>query len=223
LGNPAIATHSARFFKSGPGEYGEGDRFLGVRVPTLRRLAREHYRAASLRTVLALVRSPWHEERLLSLLMLVARFESADALERTAIYSDYLQALGHHVDNWDLVDTSAPAILGGYLANRSRRPLYRLARSRNLWKRRAAMLATLHFIRLRSYDDTLALATQLLDDEHDLIHKAAGWMLREVGNRDRATLERFLERHAARMPRTMLRYAIEKLPAPARRRYLARG
>lgn len=222
LADPAIAAHSTRFFKALPGEYGEGDRFLGIRVPALRTLARAYGDCAP-GTALALLRSPWHEERLLALLLLVARFERGTDSERRSIYREYLAALERRVNNWDLIDTSAPAIVGGYLEKRSRRPLYSLARSRNVWKRRAAVLATFRFIKHGSYDDTLALAERLLDDEHDLIHKATGWMLREIGKRDRAALEGFLARHRARMPRTMLRYALEKLPAAARRRYLARG
>jgi 3-methyladenine DNA glycosylase AlkD len=219
LAEPAVAAHSARFFKTGAGEYGAGDRFLGVRVPVLRKLARE-CRDATAATAFGLLRSAWHEERLLALLMLVRLFERADEAPRARIYTGYVRAIARHVNNWDLVDTSAPAIVGGYLAEHSRRPLYRLARSRNLWERRVAIMATLTFIRQRSFDDTLALAELLLDDDHDLIHKATGWMLREVGNRDTAILERFLDRRCARMPRTMLRYAIEKLPPRRRRIYL---
>jgi 3-methyladenine DNA glycosylase AlkD len=174
-------------------------------------------------TAFALLRSPWHEERLLALLMLAARFARAEDAERGSIYRQYVAAIAAHVDNWDLVDTSAPAIVGAYLERRSRRPLRTLARSRNLWKRRVAIIATLHFIRQRDFDDTLALAEMLVGDEHDLIHKATGWMLREVGNRDRSALETFLDRHAARMPRTMLRYAIERLPPARRKHYLERG
>ena len=220
LAEPAIAAHSARFFKTGAGQYGAGDRFLGVRVPVLRNLAGE-YRDATATTAFALLRSAWHEERLLALLMLVKLFESADEASRARIYAGYLRATPRYVNNWDLVDTSAPAIVGAHLADRSRRPLYRLARSRNLWERRVAIMATLTFIRQRSFDDTLALAELLLGDEHDLLHKATGWMLREVGNRDRTALEGFLNRHSARMPRTMLRYAIEKLPPRRRAKYLA--
>lgn len=219
LADPRIAAHSARFFKTGPGEYSAGDRFLGVRVPVLRALARE-FRAATSTTAFDLLESPWHEHRLLALILLVARFEHSDEAERAKIYRRYVAAISRRIDNWDLVDTSAPAIVGGYLAQRGRQPLYRLVRSRNLWERRVAMLATLTFIRRGSFADTLALAELLLHDEHDLIHKATGWMLREVGNRDRAALEGFLDRHCARMPRTMLRYAIEKLPARRRRTYL---
>jgi 3-methyladenine DNA glycosylase AlkD len=221
LANPAIAAHATRFFKTGPGEYGEGDGFLGIRVPVLRRVARER-RAASVATMLALLRSPLHEERLLALLLLVAAFRRSDERGRERIYRGYARAIRRHVNNWDLVDTSAPDIVGHFLEHRSREPLYALARSSNLWERRVAILATFWFIRRNDFADTLAIAELLLADEHDLIHKAVGWMLREIGNRDAKAAARFLERHYNRMPRTMLRYAIEKLPEAERRRYLAR-
>lgn len=219
LANPAIAAHAVRFFKTGPGEYGEGDRFLGIRVPVLRRVARER-RAASVATMFALLRSPLHEERLLALLLLVAAFRRADERGRERIYRGYTRAIRRHVNNWDLVDTSAPDIVGQFLEHRSREPLFALARSSNLWERRVAMLATFWFIRRNDFADTLAIAELLLGDEHDLIHKAVGWMLREAGKRDAAALARFLDRHHVRIPRMMLRYAIEKLPAEKRRAYL---
>ena len=219
LADPDVAAHSARFFKTAPGEYGAGDRFLGIRVPVLRRIAHEH-RAATATTAFRLLRSKLHEERLLALLLLNALFEHADDQGKTRIYERYLASTARYVNNWDLVDTSAPTIVGGYLATRNRRPLRTLARSSNLWERRVAIMATLPLIRQGSFDDTLAVAERLLDDEHDLIHKATGWMLREVGNRDRPVAEAFLRKHHARMPRTMLRYAIERFPAARRRAYL---
>jgi 3-methyladenine DNA glycosylase AlkD len=219
LANPAIATHATRFFKTGPGEYGEGDRFLGIRVPVLRRVARERG-AAGVATMFALLRSPLHEERLLALLLLVAAFRRADERGRERIYRGYTRAIRHYVNNWDLVDTSAPDIVGHFLEHRSREPLYALARSSNVWERRVAILATFWFIRRNDFADTLAIAELLLTDEHDLIHKAVGWMLRETGNRDAKAAARLLNRHHRRMPRTMLRYAIEKLPAAKRRAYL---
>jgi 3-methyladenine DNA glycosylase AlkD len=214
--NPAIAQHSKRFFKTGPGEYGAGDRFLGIRVPVVRRIARQHG-DATVTTAFSLLRSPLHEERLCALLLLASLFERGAEPIRRAIYDGYVEGIRTSVNNWDLVDTSAPFIVGAYLETRSKRPLYRLAKSQELWERRVAMLATLWVIRRNSFADALAIAELLLDDEHDLIHKAAGWMLREVGKRDAAALHAFLGAHCTRMPRTMLRYAIEKL-APARRR-----
>ena len=219
LANPAVAARATRFFKTGIGEYGEGDRFLGIRVPVLRRVAREHC-PAGITTMFALLRSPLHEERLLALLLLVVAFKGADERRRERIYRGYLRAIRRYVNNWDLVDTSAPDIVGQFLEQRDREPLYTLARSSNLWERRVAMLATFWFVRRNDFTDTLAIAKLLLEDEHDLIHKAAGWMLRETGNRDAKAAARFLDRHHRAMPRTMLRYAIEKLPPSKRRAYL---
>ena len=219
MAHPVVAAHAQRFFKTGPGEYGHGDRFLGVRVPAQRKLARA-YRGLGERATLRLLRLHFHEERALALLILVDRFRRADSAARAAIYRLYVTNLDH-VDNWDLVDTSASPIVGAHLEKRSRKPLYRLARSRDLWRRRVAIIATFHFIRLGQFADTLALADTLLADREDLVHKAVGWMLREVGNRDRAIAERFLIRRQNRMPRTMLRYAIERFPQARRRAYLA--
>ena len=218
LASPGKARASAWFFRTGPGGYGEGDRFLGLTVPQQRALASK-YRALPLDDVLALLGSPWHEHRLTALIMLGQRFERADRPTRAAIARHYL-AQRSAVNNWDLVDSSAPHVLGPYLLDRSRAVLDRLARSRSVWDRRIAIIATSAFIRSGQYEDTLRLATVLLDDTHDLIHKATGWMLREVGNRDRARLLAFLDRHGNRMPRTMLRYAVERLPADLRRHYV---
>jgi 3-methyladenine DNA glycosylase AlkD len=218
LASPEVAAASARFFKSGPGQYGEGDTFIGVRVPALRKLARE-CRALPLTETEALLHSPVHEERLLALLVLVLGVGKGDDAHRKAVYDFYLSNT-QHVNNWDLVDTSAPAIVGGYLRDRPRTPLVRLAKSNNLWERRIAIVATQHFIRLDQFDDTLAISRLLLSDKEDLIHKATGWMLREVGDRDEAALAAFLDEHGAVMARTMLRYAIEHLPPETRRGYL---
>lgn len=219
LANPRIAGPSQQFFKTGPGDYGHGDRFLGIRVPAQRAVARE-FRAAPISTSLALLRSPWHEERLVALFMLVDRFARGTPADRQRIYSQYLKHVPRYVNNWDLVDSSAHLIVGAHLEDRDRGVLYELARSPHLWSRRVAIIATFWFIKRGSFADTLRIAELLLDDDEDLIHKAAGWMLREVGNRDGAAAERFLRRHYARMPRTMLRYAIEKLPEAKRRAYL---
>jgi 3-methyladenine DNA glycosylase AlkD len=219
LADPRTAAHARRFFKTAPGEYGAGDRFLGIRVPVIRKLVRAH-RAMPDRAVRALLRSPFHEERLLALLMLVDRFRNGDDARRAEVYRLYFENLAY-VDNWDLVDSSASQIVGAYLENRWRRPLYRLARSPNLWRRRISIIATQHFIRLGQFEDTLALAGLLISDDEDLIHKAAGWMLREVAKRNRTAVERLLKAHHAHMPRTMLRYAIEHFPEARRRAYLA--
>ncbi len=208
-----------RFFKAGPGEYGEGDVFLGITVPALRKLAREHD-GLHPRDAVKLLASPFHEERLLALLLLVRAFSRGGDSEKKKLYSLYLRH-ARHINNWDLVDLSAPAIVGGYLAGSSDRTrLYALARSKDLWKRRIAIMATFAFIRRNEYDDALRIAAVLLDDEQDLIHKAVGWMLREVGKRDLRAEERFLLLHYRRMPRTMLRYAIERFPEAKRKKYL---
>ena len=221
LGSPARAGGVAAFFKTGPGEYGEGDRFFGIKVPEIRQLTRE-CRDISESTIVGLLRSPWHEARLLALCILVDRYERGDARTRAGIYRLYLRHRDR-VNNWDLVDCSAEHIVGPQIIDGDRAVLRRLVRSRSVWDRRIAVLATFHFIRNRKYGETLALARILLADEHDLMHKAVGWMLREIGKRDRPVLERFLRTYAHRMPRTMLRYAIERFSAPDRRRYLSLG
>jgi 3-methyladenine DNA glycosylase AlkD len=218
---PGDAAVLQRFFKTGPGEYGEGDVFLGVRVPAIRRIVRAHRADAGLPAIRGLLASLYHEARLLGLLLLVERFRRGSARERVAIFRLYL-ASTDRINNWDLVDLSAEHIVGGGLRERRDRSLLdRLARSASLWERRIAVLATFHFIRRGEFDDTLRLARRLLADPHDLMHKAVGWMLREVGKRDAPRLRAFLDRHAAVMPRTMLRYAIERFPEAERRRYLA--
>ncbi len=218
LASPEVAAASARFFKTGPGQYGEGDTFIGVRVPALRKLARE-FRHLPLSEIEALLRSPVHEERLLALLVLVLGVGKGDDAHKKTVYDFYLDNT-QHVNNWDLVDSSAPAIVGGYLRDKPRKPLVRLAKSASLWERRIAVAATQHFIRLGEFEDTLTVSRLLLSDKEDLIHKATGWMLREVGDRDEAALAAFLDEHVAVMPRTMLRYAIEHLPPETRRGYL---
>ncbi|MGZ8829021.1 MAG: DNA alkylation repair protein [Thermoanaerobaculia bacterium] len=220
LADPRRAKTSRWFFKTGPGHYGEGDRFLGLTVPQLRLIARE-FRALPLAGLTRLLQSPWHEERLLALIIAMERYTRGDWQERDALFRFYLDNL-EWVNNWDLVDVSAPAIVGTHLQDAKRSLLVRLARSKSLWERRVAIVATQHFIRNGDLADTFRIAKMLLRDEQDLIHKATGWMLREAGKKDRAALEKFLNEHAAKMPRTMLRYAIEKFPPALRRRFLAR-
>lgn len=221
LASPEDARNLSWYFKTAPGEYGAGDRFIGVRVPALRRLARE-FRALPPPAAAKLLQSPIHEERLLALLILTDAYERTAESGRAAIYRLYLKNLVR-VNNWDLVDCSAPRIVGRHLKERPRKILFRLARSNILWRRRVAVLATFYFIRRGDFGDSLRLAELLLDDEHDLMHKAVGWMLREIGKRDVAALKKFLRQHAARMPRTMLRYAIEKLHERERQFYLRAG
>ena len=208
-----------RYFKTGPGEYGEGDKFIGVRVPVLRKLARQ-FRDLSSPERKQLLQSPVHEQRLLALLILVLQFQKAGEAEQQRIYRLYFNNL-RFINNWDLVDTSAPHIVGAWLWDKDRTPLYELARSPKMWRRRVAIMATLYFIKQKDYNDTLRLAELLLDDKHDLIHKAVGWMLREIGNRNMKIEELFMRKHYKTMPRTMLRYAIEKFPEARRQAYLA--
>jgi 3-methyladenine DNA glycosylase AlkD len=208
-----------RFFKTGPGEYAEGDVFIGVTVPNLRQLCRE-CRGAAIADVLPLLGSPVHEERLLALLLLVEAFKRGNEENKRDIYRLYL-ANTKFINNWDLVDSSAHHIVGGWLFTRSRSSLRRLARSSSVWERRIAIIATQFFIRSGDFEETFRIADLLLADRHDLIHKAVGWMLREVGNRSPKAERAWLETRYPRMPRTMLRYAIEKFPEAERRRYLA--
>jgi 3-methyladenine DNA glycosylase AlkD len=219
LGNPKDAEFLQRFFKTGPGQYGEGDAFIGLRVPVVRKAVVD-YAAMPLREVEILLHSEIHEERLAALVILTLQAKKAGEEVREQLYNFYL-ANTRHINNWDLVDISAPHIIGAYLEKRNRAPLRRLARSTLLWDRRIAIVATFHFIRLEDFADTLGIAEMLLSDKQDLIHKATGWMLREVGKREVNVLEAFLDRHSRAMPRTMLRYAIEKLPEERRTFYLA--
>ncbi|RPI54281.1 MAG: DNA alkylation repair protein [Acidobacteria bacterium] len=208
------------FFKTGPGEYGEGDRFLGVTLPHLRRIARD-YQTLPSSDVVRLLHSKWHEERLLALFILVRQYAGGDTRTRGVIHRLYLHNTGF-INSWDLVDSSAAQIVGAHLENGDRRVLRHLARSTSVWERRIAIIATYHYIRKGEFSDALAIAALLCHDEHDLIHKAVGWMLREIGKRNRDVEERFLRRHAQTMPRTMLRYAVEKFPDRLRRKYLGR-
>ncbi|MBW2412391.1 MAG: DNA alkylation repair protein [Deltaproteobacteria bacterium] len=218
LGDVKRAEQSTRYFKTGPGEYGEGDIFWGIPVPELRKLSRT-YRDIPLETAAKLLQSPIHEERMLALLILVMQYAKADAKVQKRVYTLYLKNTPY-INNWDLVDLSAHYIVGPFLTDKSKKPLYRLAASRSLWERRIAIMATFHYIRRHTYSETLKIAEMLISDKEDLIHKAVGWMLREVGKRDLQTEEEFLKPRYKDMPRTMLRYAIEKFPAARRKRYL---
>jgi 3-methyladenine DNA glycosylase AlkD len=206
------------FFKTGPGEYAEGDVFLGIQVPVLRMLAKK-FRSIRLSTAVRLLRSAIHEERFLALIILMDKYRTGSSCDRREIYRIYLNNT-RHINNWDLVDVSAKWIVGGCLYEKDKKPLYDLAKSESLWERRIAVLATFYFIGRNRYEDSLKIARILLRDEHDLIHKAVGWMLREIGKRDLAAEEAFLKRHHKAMPRTMLRYAIEKFPKSKRIAYM---
>lgn len=208
----------ARYFKTGKGEYGEGDVFWGITVPHQRQIAKK-YTSLSLADLQELLMSKVHELRLTALLILVERYRMAELNERRQLIEFYLKNT-RFINNWDLVDASAPYILGDYFFPRDKKILYTLCRSKNIWERRIAMLATYGFIKKGHFKDTLTMAELLLGDSHDLIHKAVGWMLREVGKKDQSAEIAFLERHHARMPRTMLRYAIEKFDEPTRQKYV---
>jgi 3-methyladenine DNA glycosylase AlkD len=221
LADPAHAEVLQRFFKTGPGGYAEGDVFLGIRVPQLRRVARAN-RSSSTATCQGLLASEVHEHRFVALAILCLQFERADDAERERIAGFYLDHR-ERVNNWDLVDYSAPYLLADRVAKAPRKLLDPLVRSPVLWDRRIAVLATFPLIRRERFDETLRVCEALLTDSHDRIHKATGWMLREVGKRDPAVLRGFLDRHAATMPRTMLRYSIERLPDAERRRYMTAG
>ena len=218
LANEQIAEHSQRFFKTGKGEYGEGDIFLGIRVPLLRKLVKK-YRGISITEVRKLLHSKFHEERLLAVLMLVQLFKSGDESVQKQVYDLYLENT-EYINNWDIVDISASNIVGAHLYEKDKAPLYDLVQSKNLWERRIAIISTFYFIRQNEFDDTLKIAEILLNDKEDLIHKAVGWMLREVGKREIEFEEEFLQEHYKIMPRTMLRYAIEKFPETSRKMYL---
>ena len=213
--NPEKKAFFPRFFKAGPGEYAEGDQFLGVVVPDQRKIARK-FKDLPLDDLQELLDRPFHECRLTAILILVLQFEKAkqDAV-RKSIYQFYLKNVDR-INNWDLVDSSAHKIVGPYLEHRDRKKLYQLAKARHLWKNRIAIIATLHFIKKSDLEDTLQISEILLNHQHDLIHKAVGWMLREAGKQNKQVLLGFLDRHGKQMPRTMLRYAIEKLPADQR-------
>lgn len=223
LTDPPKAAFLQGFFKTGPGQYAEGDRFRGITVPVQRKLAKQ-YRDLSFEDAAELLESEWHEDRLMALFLLMHQYEKGAPPQRARIHKHYLARVATQVNNWDLVDTSAACLVGRHLdeTGGDRALLDRLARDRNLWRRRVAIVATHHFIRRGSFGDTLRVAELLLGDREDLIHKATGWMLREMGKRDVAPLLLFLDRHAAVMPRTMLRYAIERLPEKTRKDYMGK-
>lgn len=223
LGSASAAAFAQRFFKTGAGEYGEGDAFLGIRVPVLRAFARD-MKDAGIEVALPLLKSSWHEARAVALMLLVRLYERGDAETQKRIFDLYLKST-KFINNWDLVDMSAARIAGSWLDGKPalrKRILTRLAKSTSLWERRIAILATYHYIKQGNVAETLRIAQLLLKDKEDLIHKAVGWMLREVGQRvSEKEEENFLQRHYRDMPRTMLRYAIERFAEPKRKRYLA--
>jgi 3-methyladenine DNA glycosylase AlkD len=218
LANSEVAETNAWFFKTGKGEYGEGDKFVGLRVPVQRKIARE-FCDLTYSELKRLLDSKVHEERLIALLVLVDRYLRSDQDQKEKIFKFYLDN-SNGINNWDLVDLSAPKIIGEHLINKERKILFKLAESENLWERRIAILSTLAFIRRDDFKTTLQIADILLEDEHDLIHKAVGWMLREVGKKNLKVEEDFLKSRYKKMPRTMLRYSVEKFTELKRKKYL---
>lgn len=220
-GDPKIASHSQRFFKTGKGEYGEGDVFLGIRVPALRALAASSSSSVTPREVAKLIRSKFHEARLLAVIIWTLQYKKGDETRRRQVFDMYLRNT-KHINNWDIVDASAHKIVGPRLhtSREAVQTVKRLARSSDLWERRIAMMSTYHEIKNDRFDLSLVLAKRLLHDEHDLIHRIVGWMLREIGKRDLRVERAFLDEHVQDMPRTMLRYAIEKFSKKDRRHYL---
>jgi len=210
-----------QFFKCEKGGYGEGDKFLGVIVPKQRKVAKKYYAEASLKDVQQLLENVYHECRLTALFILVYRYEKAEEKERQKIYNFYIRNL-RYINSWDLIDATAPKIVGAYLFENQKKKgiLLALAQSQNVWKRRVAALAAFTFIKNDQYSEFLKIAAFLVNDEHDLIHKAVGWMLREIGKKNQRVEEKFLKKHYKAMPRTMLRYAIEKFPEKKRKRYM---
>ena len=215
----AAAEHAQRFFKTGEWQYGAGDKFMGIRVPVVRLVCKK-FKDLPLTEVEKLLASPIHEHRLAALIIMVNQAKKASPEGQKQLYDSYFKNM-QYVNNWDLVDTSCPQIVGSYLLNKSHAPLYKLARSNNLWQKRIAMISTLNFIRAGQLADTFALAELLLQDDHDLIHKAIGWMLRCAGDVDREALLKFLDAHAHEMPRTALRYALEHLTSAQKSHYMS--
>ncbi|MBN2824401.1 MAG: DNA alkylation repair protein [Campylobacterales bacterium] len=217
--NPAKISDYKRFFKTGIGEYGEGDQFLGIKVPDTRKVVKKYFRTMSLNEIQEFLYSPYHEHRLFALLVLVALYQAKDLDNKATIYHFYLNHTAQ-INNWDLIDVTSPHIVGAYLLDKERSLLYRLAASDNLWEKRIAIISTFAFIKAGEFEDTFAIANILLNDTHDLIHKAVGWAIREVGNRDKEAMIAYLNPRYQKMPRTMLRYAIEKLDEDLRQKYL---
>ncbi len=219
LADKEHAIHSKKFFKTGKGEYGYGDIFLGVRTPQIRSIAKKNI-SISTTEMKTLIKSKYHEERLLGLIILANKYsKDKDEKVRNQLYKIYVSSF-KYVNNWDLVDVTCPHVIGKHLMDKERSILYSWARSEDLWTKRIAIVSTHWFIRKNDLDDTFKIAEILLNDEHDLIHKAVGWMLREAGKRDLEKEEIFLKKHYKNMPRTMLRYSIEKFPEPKRQKYL---
>ncbi|MDP7244096.1 MAG: DNA alkylation repair protein [Flavobacteriales bacterium] len=220
LGNPKLAKILSRFFKMGKGEYGYGDVFLGIKVGPQRKIVKK-YSQATLKDLQKLLSSKIHEERLTSLFILIDKYKKADEKNKKEVVDFYLKNT-KNINNWDLIDLSAGKILGNYLLEKDKSILYKLAKSNSVWERRIAIISTFEFIRNNKFESTLKISEMLLEDKHDLVHKAVGWMLREIGKRNQAVEEKFLKKHCKKMPRTMLRYAIERFDESKRKYYLSK-
>lgn len=218
--NQKLATHHLKFFKTAKGEYGEGDLFLGLNVPTIRSIAKKYFKEITLTQINNLIKNPFHEIRLTALVMMVLKFNKAESKEKEDIFNIYIENL-NYINNWDLVDLSAPYLVGPFLFDKTEK-LWELAKTSHLWSQRISVISTFYFIRQGNYQITLDLSEHFLTHKHDLIHKATGWMLREVGKRDIETLYKFLDKHHKIMPRTILRYSIEKLSEEKRKLYMSR-
>lgn len=220
LANPKKAKILSGFFKTGKGQYGEGDIFLGITVPEQRKTAKK-YTSLTLGEIQELLSSGIHEHRLTALFVLIDKYKKSDSVGKKEIFEFYLNNT-KKINNWDLIDLSAEKILGAYLLEKNKSILYKLAKANNLWEKRIAVLSTFQFIKNNKFEDTFKIAELLLNNNHDLIHKAVGWMLREIGKRNQAAEEQFLKKHYKEMPRTMLRYAIERFDENKRRFYFGK-
>ena len=216
--NPEKAKRYQRFFKTEKSQYGEGDIFIGLTVPEQRSIVKK-YSNLNLPKIQQLIKNKIHEYRLIALLILVDKYKKSKEKDKEEIFNFYLKNL-KHVNNWDLVDLTAPNIVGEFLLNKDKKPIYKLVQSDNLWEKRVSIISTLYFIKHNQFEDTLAISELLLKDKHDLIHKAVGWMLREIGKKDKKVLDNFLKQHYKDIPRTTLRYSLEKHPEEERKKWL---
>lgn len=217
--NPEDAAFLQRFFKTGVGEYGEGDLFLGIRVPTVRSMTKRYTNELTTQDIQELLNSKWHEVRLSGVVAMTYQYPKADTATKKALYQIYIKNIGKGINNWDLVDVSCPHIIGAYLYDKDRSDLYQLAKG-GIWHKRVSIISTFYFLRRSDITDTLQLAENLVQERHDLLQKAVGWALREMGKVDDTVLYSFLNTHAATMPRTMLRYSLEKIPQTKKQHYM---
>ena len=218
MANPEKVAYLQRFFKTGPGEYAEGDLFLGLMNPQTRSIAKAN-KSLPISELQILLENRYHEARLCALVIATERYKRAKPVEKKELYDFFIKNT-RYINNWDLIDDTCPHVIGEYLLDKDRSILYKFAKSKNLWEQRIAIISSRTFVRNGDFKDTIVLAEMLIDHKHDLMHKAVGWMLREIGKRDKETLSEFLEKYATKMPRTALRYAIEHYPEPERQYFL---